>query len=184
MRFPARLVTPRTVLRAWRPDDGPLLKAAIDYNRDHLKPWVPWANGELTPLEETRARVTTFAEEFAADRNWVYAVLSPDESRVIGGTGFHNRIAPGGLEIGYWIDRDHINQGLATEVAGALVEVGFADPDLLYLEMHIDARNLASARVPEHLGFTLVERRSEPVAAGSDETRTMMIWRLHRGDDE
>src|SRR5690606_14278304 len=106
----------------WNAADGAILKAAIDYNKDHLKPWVPWATGEETPLEETQARVATFADDFAAGRNWIYAVLSPDEQRVIGGTGFHDRIGPGGLEIGYWIDRDHINKGFASEVAGVLTE--------------------------------------------------------------
>jgi RimJ/RimL family protein N-acetyltransferase len=182
MRFSPRLTTPRTVLRAWNAADGAILKAAIDHNKDHLKPWVPWANGELTPLEETERRVATFAEEFAAGRNWLYAVLTPDEQRVIGGTGLHDRIGPGGLEVGYWIDRDHINQGLATEVAGAISEVAFTAPELQFLEMHIDARNTASARVPQRLGYTMAELRQEPRFAEGEEMVSMMIWRLQRGE--
>lgn len=175
MRFPPRLTTARTVLRAWREDDGPLLKQAIDHNKDHLKPWVPWATGEETPLEAAQARVTTLAGDFAADRNWLYAVMSPDEQQLIGGVGLHNRIGPGGLEVGYWIDRDHINRGLATEVAGTLVEMALADPDVLLVEMHIDARNAASARVPQRLGFTMAELRQ-------DGEKSMMIWRKVKGE--
>ena len=182
MRFPPRLTTPRTVLRAWNVDDALFLKTALDYNKDHLKPWVPWATGEETPLEDTQARVTLFAEEFATDKNWLYAVLTPDERRVIGGTGLHNRIGPSGLEVGYWIDKDHINQGLATEVAGTIAEVAFTDPELQFLEMHIDARNLASARVPARLGFSLVELREEPGKFAGDPPVTMMIWRRERGE--
>lgn len=180
MRFPARITTDRTVLRAWREDDGLLLKQAIDYNKDHLKPWVPWATGEETPLEDAQARVTTFAADFAADRNWLYAVLPPDEQRVIGGTGLHDRIGPAGLEIGYWIDRDHVNQGLATEVAGAIAEMAFTDPELQFLEMHIDARNVASARVPARLGFGMIALREEPGKFAGDPPVSMMIWRLQR----
>ena len=91
-------------------------------------------------------------------------------------------IGPGGLEIGYWIDRDHINQGLASEVAGALVELAFGDPALQFIEMHIDARNVASARVPERLGFSMVELRQQPAKPGSSEMVSMMIWRLTRED--
>jgi RimJ/RimL family protein N-acetyltransferase len=173
MRFPPRLVTPRTVLRAWNVDDGAILKSAIDYNKDHLTPWVPWATGEDTPLEETERRVATFAEDFAADRHWIYAVLTPDGQRVIGGTGLHNRIGPDGLEVGYWVDRDHINQGLATEVAGAMTDLAFTDPGVQFVEMHVDARNVASARVPQRLGFTMAELRT-------DQQVSMMIWRRNR----
>jgi RimJ/RimL family protein N-acetyltransferase len=181
MRFPPRLTTSRTVLRAWNVDDALLLKTAIDSNKDHLKPWVPWATGEETPLEDTQARVTLFAEEFTTDRNWLYAVFTSDESRVIGGAGLHDRIGLGGLEVGYWIDRDHINQGLATEVAGAIAEMAFADPALQFLEMHIDARNVASARVPQRLGFTMVELREESGKVAGDPPVSMMIWRRERG---
>ena len=120
------------------------------------------------------------AAEFAADRNWLYAVLSPDEQRVIGGVGLHDRIGPGGLEVGYWIDRDHINQGLATEVAGALVDLALADLEISFLEMHIDARNVASTRVPQRLGFAMVEMREEPGKFAGEPPVTMTIWRRER----
>jgi RimJ/RimL family protein N-acetyltransferase len=174
------MVTPRAVLRAWRVEDGPLLKTALDHNREHLTPWVPWATGEVTPLAEVNERVALFAADFVAGRNWLYAVMSPDETQVIGGTGLHNRVGPGGLEVGYWIDRDHINRGLATEVAGAVTATGFGWPTLEYLEMHVDARNGASARVPERLGYTLAEVRDEPSRPGSSTVVSMMIWRMRR----
>ena len=182
MRFPSYLTTPRTVLRAWNADDGPILKAAIDHNKDHLKPWVPWATGEETPLDVASAKAASMAADFLADRHWLYAVLAPDGQRVIGGAGLHDRIGPGGLEIGYWIDRDHINRGLATEVAGAMVELAFGVPELQHLEMHIDARNTASARVPQRLHFTMVEMRQEPGKFAGDPPVSMMIWRLQRGE--
>jgi RimJ/RimL family protein N-acetyltransferase len=181
MRFPPRLITQRTVLRAWHADDGPLLKAAVDHNKHHLKPWVPWATGEDTPLPAASEKVASMAAEFAADRNWLYAVLSPDEQRVIGGVGLHDRIGPGGLEVGYWIDRDHINQGLATEVAGALVDLALADLQISFLEMHIDERNVASTRVPQRLGFAMVEMREEPGKVAGEPPITMTIWRRERG---
>lgn len=180
MRFPPRLTTPRTMLRAWNAEDGPALKAAIDHNKDHLKPWVPWATGEDTPLEVASAKAASMAADFVADRHWLYAVLLPDAQRVVGGAGLHDRIGPGGLEIGYWIDRDHINQGLASEVAGALVELAFAEAETQFLEMHIDARNSASVRVPQRLGFTMVEMRQEPGKTTGDGPISMMIWRRTR----
>jgi len=34
-----RIHTSRLVLRCWHPQDAPLLKAAIDTNLEHLRPW-------------------------------------------------------------------------------------------------------------------------------------------------
>jgi hypothetical protein len=36
-----RIHTHRLVLRCWQPTDAPLLKAAIDVNLEHLRPWMP-----------------------------------------------------------------------------------------------------------------------------------------------
>ena len=180
MHFPARVITRRTVLRAWRDEDGPLLKAALDHNKAHLMPWVPWATGEDTPLEEAKARVALFAADFAAGKHWLYAVMSPDERQVIGGVGLHDRVGPGSLEVGYWIDRDHLHQGLATEVAGAITALGFGWPTLECLEMHVDTRNRASARVPERLGYSLAKVRQQPAKPGREEMVSIMIWRLRR----
>lgn len=181
MRFPPRLTTARTLLRAWQPDDVPALKAALDRNKEHLQPWIPWATGEDTPLETVTARVKAFVDDFAADRNWIYGIFSPDGSSILGGTGLHDRIGPGGLEVGYWIDRGHINRGLGGEVAGALTDLAFGDPAVERVEMHIDARNLASARIPARLGFELAELRQKPERPGSEVEVTMMIWRQGRG---
>ena len=51
-----RIHTQRLVLRCWQPTDAPLLKAAIDANLEHLRPWLPWAQYEPDrPPQDDRA---------------------------------------------------------------------------------------------------------------------------------
>ena len=50
-------------------------------------------------------------------------VFSPNEESVLGASGLHTRFGDESREIGYWIQVDDVNQGLATEVAGALTKV-------------------------------------------------------------
>lgn len=176
LAFPERIVTARTLLRSWRDDEGEALKAALDRNATHLVPWIPWATGTTVALADAEARARKFATEFREGSNFVYAIRSPDDRTLLGGTGLHPRIGPGGIEIGYWVDRDQVGQGLAREVAAALVEVAFGSPGIARVEIHCDERNLPSARVPERLGFSLVGR--EPREGGV----VLMIWRLLRGE--
>src|SRR6185295_11824372 len=58
------------------------------------------------------------------------------------------------LEIGYWIHKDYINQGLVTESTAALIKVAFEIIHIHRLEIHCDPENFASAAIPRKLGFT------------------------------
>nr|MBP7632054.1 GNAT family N-acetyltransferase [Acidimicrobiales bacterium] len=98
---------------------------------------------------------------------------------VVGGTGLHRRVGPGGLEVGYWVHAHHTRQGYATEIAHAVTEAAFTDPDIDRVEIHHDRANEASAAVPRALGFRYVDyRKSEPVAPG--ETGAVCTWRTTR----
>lgn len=55
-----RIHTRRLVLRCWHPSDAALLKAAIDANLDHLRPWLPWAQHEPEDLQAKIERLRQF----------------------------------------------------------------------------------------------------------------------------
>lgn len=176
LRFPARIRTARTVLRAWRLDDGAFLKAGLDRNADHLVPWIPWATGEAVPLDQAEARVRSAAEEFAAGTNFSWAICSSDERQLWGGTGLHPRIGPGGVEIGYWVDQQETGRGLASEVAAVMLETAFSAAEVDRVEIHVDERNVPSRRIPVRLGFSLVEEVQQ------SPTVRLQHWRLLRSE--
>jgi RimJ/RimL family protein N-acetyltransferase len=76
-----------------------------------------------------------------------------DEAELLGGTGLHPRIGPGGLEIGYWVRVNAVRQGIATESSAALTRVGFEVCGADRIEIRIEPRNEASFGVPRKLGF-------------------------------
>lgn len=176
MRFPETITTPRLVLQRWRAEDAERLKAALDRNRDHLVPWIPWATGEEVDPVWVQQQLQRMVGEFDADLNWSWAITLPGQPGVIGGCGLHERIGAGGLEVGYWLDRDHLGQGLASEAAAAMVELARADPIVNCIEMHVDERNRPSARIPERLGFEPAERQQRTDRWGTEVT--IVIWRL------
>lgn len=154
-RGPAyRIQTPRLQIRCYQPSDALSLKSSIDANLEHLRPWMPWAHDEPTPLEVKRAFLRRTRGRFDLDVDLTYGVFDPSGVEVRGGTGLHDRVGEGAREIGYWIDGRHGGQGLATEVAGALTRVGFEVMGLDRIEIRCDPDNHPSARVAVKLGYT------------------------------
>ncbi len=148
-----RIETERLVIRCYQPSDAQLLADSVIENIEHLKPWMPWAHQEPEPFETKAERVKRFRGLFDLGEDYIYGIFNPDETRLLGGTGLHTRIGDNQLEIGYWIHKDYINQGLVTESTAALVKVAFEVLLIHRLEIHCDPRNHASASIPRKLGF-------------------------------
>lgn len=178
--IPNRIETERLVLRCWTPADAEKLRAAIDPSLDHLRRFMPWAMNEPRSMEETRALLLGFQERFEAGEDFTFGIFTIDESEVVGGTGLHRRIGQGGLEIGYWIRVDRTRQGLATEAARALTEVGLNAPGIERIQIHCDPENVASRRVPETLGYVLVETRRGDKQTPEGEPRDTLVFETRR----
>lgn len=176
---PAYLIkTQRTVVRCWHPADAALLNQAVEESRAHLLPWMPWARGELPSLQERIEWLRRRRGEFDLDEDYVYGILDPEQKRVLGGTGLHTRLGKGALEIGYWIHKDFINQGYATEVAAALTRVAFEIMHVHRVEIHCDPHNLPSASVPRKLGYSLEAVLKDRIEDEEGVWRDSMIWTL------
>lgn len=177
-----RIETPRLVLRRWRREDAPHLKELVDANLEHLRPWMPWAMNEPSSVEVVAERLDLFAQHHRAGADWTMAILLKDEETLIGGAGLHRRIGPAGLEIGYWISESHTRHGYATEAASALTGAAFAEPGVERVEIRCDPLNVASARVPEKLGYRHTETLTANTTTPTGEPRDTMVWTLTRAD--
>lgn len=149
-----RIETKRLVVRCYNPSDAQLLADSVRDSVEHLKPWMPWAHNEPEPFEEKAKRVLYFRGSFDMQKDYVYGIFNREETRLLGGTGLHTRLGENQLEIGYWIHKDFVKQGLVTESTAALIKVAFEIIHVHRIEIHCDPRNLASAAVPRKLGFT------------------------------
>jgi RimJ/RimL family protein N-acetyltransferase len=150
---PYRIATERLVIRCYDARDASLLKGAIDSSLEHLRPFMPWVDDEPQTLEEKVELCRRFRVAFDAGDNFIYGIFGESEQELIGGTGLHPRIGPGGLEIGYWIRSGRTRQGIATEATAALTRVAFELCDADRVEIRIDPANAASLGVPRKLGF-------------------------------
>jgi RimJ/RimL family protein N-acetyltransferase len=163
-------------LRHWEESDAAALNRAVGESGEHLAPWMAWASTPMD-VEQRRAwiREDRLAREAGGDR--LYGLWIGDT--VVGGCGLHDRIGPGGLEIGYWVHAGFVRRGLATEAVRKLVAVAFEDPAIDRVEIHHDIANEASGHVARAAGFTHVEDRPDTPAAPA-ETGVERVWRLTR----
>lgn len=177
-----RIVTPRLVIRCWQPQDAPMLKATVDVSLDHLKTYMPWAANHPQELDQTILYLRGCRGRFDLGEDFTYGIFSRDEAQVLGGCGLHTRIGPTAREIGYWIHKDFINQGLATEASAALTRVGFEVDGLERVEIHMAAENSASAAVPRKLGFTHEATLRERTRLLDGRLHDMLVWTMLRSE--
>jgi RimJ/RimL family protein N-acetyltransferase len=160
------------ILRRHEVTDIDGLYAAVEDNRDHLRPHMPWA-------DEGRQEFVAFVTDAIAqwdhgsDRN--FAIVRADDGAFLGGCGLHDRIGPTGREIGYWLVADATGRGIVTAAARALTEVALAIDGVTRVEIHCDEANVRSAAVPRRLGFRLDRIEVDHVSAPGDLGRSM-IW--------
>ncbi|WKZ48004.1 MAG: GNAT family protein [Anaerolineales bacterium] len=172
-----RIETKRLVIRCYNPSDAKLLADSVSESVEHLKPWMPWAHDEPQRMEAREERLRNVRGKFDLGQDYGYGIFNREETRLLGSTGLHTRLGDNELEIGYWIHKDFINQGLVTESTAALIKVAFEIIHVHRIEIHCDPRNLASASVPRKLGFTH-EGTLRAKTPFRDEWRDTMIWGL------
>jgi RimJ/RimL family protein N-acetyltransferase len=173
-----RIHTARLVIRCWQPQDAPLLQTAISQSVEHLRPWIPWIDSEPEDLQIKIERLRRFRGLFDLGQDFIYAIFNADDTQVLGGTGLHTRIGDDAREIGYWMHKDYLNQGLATEASAALTKVAFEIDRVQRVEIHCDPSNVRSAAVPRKLGFTHDGTLRRRVPFLEEVPRDSMIWSL------
>jgi ribosomal-protein-serine acetyltransferase len=127
------------------------LHALVMANRDHLRPWMPWADQDR---EATATFVETATADALAERALQLVILS--DNRIAGAGGFHaidwrNRLS----SVGYWLAADATGRGLMTRAVAALLDHAFGPWSLHRVELRAAPANARSRGVAERLGFTL-----------------------------
>ncbi len=181
--LPPRIATARLLLRPWQSSDVDALHAALGESVEHLLPWIPWATPQAPSMEEARTLLSGWIAQRESGQNFIYAILRRDGGGLLGGIGLYARVAPGHLEIGYWLRRTAAGLGYATEATAAMTAAGLDVPGVSGLEIHTDSRNVASIRVPVKLGYRRVEGVRDDRTGKGDKSREMAVFVLERGAD-
>jgi RimJ/RimL family protein N-acetyltransferase len=165
------------VLRRWRVGDAEVQAKAVAESAEHLRPWMPWIGSEPMTLPDRRRMLAEWERDWRAGGDVMLGVLF--DGRAVGGCGLHRRLAPNGLEIGYWIHPGFTRRGLATRTTRLLTDAAFTVEDIELVEIHHDKANVASAGVPRNLGFEFIGERVDGKEAPAEEG-IEWVWRMDR----
>jgi RimJ/RimL family protein N-acetyltransferase len=179
---PERYATNDFVLRCYAAGDGARLREANVESFEHLRPWMPWATPEQSP-DDAEILVRRFHAKYLLHEDFVLGIFSPDEQRLLGGTGFHLREGPLATkcaEIGMFVRASAAGHGLGTRVLSAMLRWGFSEWPWLRLSWRCDDRNLASLRVAEKCGLRLEGTLRGQAAEVGDGRRNTACYALTR----
>jgi RimJ/RimL family protein N-acetyltransferase len=155
---PYLLRTPRLVLRCLQPDDAARRKEAVDSSGEHLEEFFPLTPEGRMSLDTHAAQIRKFRGGFDLDQDRMYGAFEPETGRMLGENYLLKRAGIGALEIGYWLRGDAVGQGIATEMASAMVKTAFEFDGVKRMDLTCNPDNERSAAVARRLGFTLEGR--------------------------
>lgn len=160
--------TGRLRLRCFAPHDTASLSRAIAESIDHLQPWLTWTVHEPLSFDDRLTWVRSQRGHFDLGGDYCFGAFSKDESHLLGVCLLRMGSSVDEREVGYWIHKDHLRRGFATELVGALVRVAFDVEEVDSLEIRTFPHNVASAAVAVRLGFSgpTLDPLSYPMPSG------------------
>ncbi|GKV68332.1 ribosomal-protein-serine acetyltransferase [Sporosarcina sp. NCCP-2716] len=142
-------------------EDAEALFSVVNESRVHLREWLPWVDGALSP-EGYRPVIGTWLKQFADHNGFQAGILVNGE--LAGMIGFHpinwmNR----STSVGYWLGDRFQGGGVMTASVSALLDYAFTSYKLHRVEIRCGVDNLKSRAIPERLGFQLegIQRDAE-----------------------
>ena len=168
----------RVMVRPYRESDAQALFEAIAESRDHLRPWLPFADEHQT-VDESRHWIIQQLANWILRDDLMLSIWEQATGRYLGGTGLHpHDWEIGYFEIGYWIRVSAEVHGYISESVRLLTDYAFDNLKANRLEIRCDELNVRSASIPKRLGYVLEGRSRNDVATTDGRLRTTLVFSL------
>jgi RimJ/RimL family protein N-acetyltransferase len=168
----------RVVVRPYRESDAQALYEAVAESRDHLRPWMPFADEHQT-LDESRNWILQQVANWILRDELMLSIWEQEKDRYLGGTGLHpNDWDIGYFEIGYWIRASAEGHGYIAETVRLLTDYALDNLKAKRIEIRCDELNVRSAAIPQRLGYVLEGRLRNHLATSDGRLRTTLVFSL------
>jgi ribosomal-protein-serine acetyltransferase len=172
----------RVIVRPYRLEDAPAVRDAIVESRDHLRPWMPFADAHQT-VDETRDWLIRSSASWQLREDMFTGLWDAATGRYLGSSGLHpHNWQLGYFEIGYWVRVSAQGQGYVTEAVKLQTDFAFEVLHARRVEIRCDARNTRSAAVAERLGFVREARLRQDTRAPDGSLRDTLVFALIESD--
>jgi RimJ/RimL family protein N-acetyltransferase len=170
------------LVRPYRDADADEQFQAIIESRDHLLPWLPFADSYQS-VEDSREFINRCIARWRLNEDFLVGIWELASGRFVGSSGLHPRDwNVSAFEIGYWIRRDAEGYGYVTETVRLLTEYAFMALGARRVEIRCDARNQRSAATAARAGYTLEGRLRHDGIAYDGVLRDTLIYAVTTDD--
>ncbi|HLI70823.1 MAG TPA: GNAT family N-acetyltransferase [Ktedonobacteraceae bacterium] len=170
------------LVRPYRESDAQALFEAVTESRDHLRPWLPFADAHQT-VEESRDWIIHVMAEWLIRTNLTVSIWEISTNRFVGGSGLHpHDWEIRYFEIGYWLRASATGHGYVTEAVKLLTDFAFARLAATRVEIRCDERNVRSAAIPRRLGYVQEGLLRNNSLAPDGSLRNTLVFSLVRED--
>ena len=168
----------RVIVRPYRVEDAQALHEAVAESREHIRPWLPFAD-EHQSVEESQNWIIHEQAKWLLREDMVLSVWERETGRFLGGSGIHpHNWETRYFEIGYWLRASATGHGYMTEAARLLTDYLFDALDATRVEIRCDERNSASAAIARRLGYVQEGRLRHDMLASDGTLRNTLIFSL------
>lgn len=141
--------TPRLIIRTPVMEDAPMIADAMNEVWHSLQLWMSWSYDGANEIESIKENFIAKAEH----EKYLIGVCRNTGKFVIS-TGMTPRAdSPGQCETGYWVAKDFLGKGYATEATNAAIRYGFEKGGTQSVYISHYEGNEPSRRVIEKLNF-------------------------------
>ena len=139
-------------IRRFRIEDILPFYEAVQESIKHMQEFMPWCHQNYS-IQESEAWVESRSESWANEEDYSFVVYSIENNQLLGGVDINQINSNHKIgNIGYWIRKKALNQGVATEAVSLISEFGFNLLGLNRLEIVMLPNNGASRKVAEKAG--------------------------------
>ncbi|EFH85287.1 GNAT family N-acetyltransferase [Ktedonobacter racemifer] len=166
----------RVMMRSYRASDARALYEAVEESREHLRPWLPFAD---ETFEEASDWVIRQQAAWLLRENLSLGIWEQSSGHFLGSAGLiPSNWQIGYFGIGYWLRASAEGHGYMSEAVSLLVDYAFSELGAERLEIQCDERNERSAAVARRLGFKREGCRRNDFCASDGSLRNTLIFGL------
>ncbi len=158
-RVPRSIGSERLVLRQYRTSDADAYAELLSHSfKGHLEPWSPPSmrqEAESGGRIAAREHILIALDKWDDGSDYRFFITLRKTGEIVGQIGL-TQIVRGVSQscfIGYWIGRENIRQGYATEAVVLAMEFAFTALHLHRISLWIAIENEYSLKIPEKLGL-------------------------------
>ncbi len=139
-------------IRQYKESDAQEFQAAVLESVEHLSAWLPWCTLDYS-IQDATDWANSAAQTWRDGTDYRFLIEDAKTGRVLGSVGINQVVSQHKRgNLGYWVRKSAINQGVCTQAARQVVSYAFENLGFQRLEIHVLVNNHASNAVAAKLG--------------------------------